>query len=81
MPLGLPFRLAKNLARPAEKDIHFLDEMSQVFSLFFSARTQKLSQKNKQKTRFFKHAYPVLGGAVNKSMFFAYFFQKVHGDF
>ena len=75
-PLGLLFRLAKNMARPAEKDSLFLHEMSQLLLSFFSARTQKLSQKNKQKTLFFKHAYPVLGGAVNKSSFLLIFFRN-----
>ena len=36
--------------------------MSQRFCLFFFEKRGELFEKNKQKTRFVKHAYPVFGG-------------------
>ena len=50
--------------------------MSQRFCLFFFEKRGELFEKNKQKTRFVKHAYPVLGGAVSKSRFLLIFFEK-----
>ena len=50
--------------------------MSQRFCLFFFEKRGELFEKNKQKTRFVKHAYPVLGGAVSKSSFLLIFFEK-----
>ena len=75
-PLALPFRLGKNVAQPAEKVSYFWFKMSQLFSLFVFRNRCELSEKNKKKTRFVKHAYPVLGGAVNKSCFLLIFFRK-----
>ena len=73
----LPFRLAKNMARAAEKDRHFLDEAPPLLPLFFCEKTQNISQKNKKKTLLVKHPYPVLGGGVSKSCFLLIFLRNV----
>jgi len=54
----------------------FLSRITTIFSSFFFKKTRIILQKNETKTLQIKHAYPVLGGAVNKSRFCLLFLQN-----